>query len=414
MATVRWDPKAESVAQVATIEVTAYDAATTYTVTVNSVELANVTGNTSTTQTAADLATDWNLSTHAYATQITASNSGANLTLTADVSEVPFTASGAVAGGNGTIGNLSVDTTPTGPHTLTEAGNWSTGAVPSDGDTIVFEDSAVSALWDIDGLTTGNHTLEVRATYTGSIGLDRGGYERDAAGGNTTTTAPEYRTRYLTAGFSRIEVGGHTGAGVPANSPRVLVDNDRGGASQTVIYSTRSTGDSANEAPVRLLYAHADADIDVRGGAISIGLDAAGETATVGDVTVQGGSAYLGPGVTLTNFIQRDGSSALDIGAATVTKVSVHGGRLEVEGDKVITTLDVWAGDVECATAGNVTTANARGGRLVFSSAEAHTVPTLNIYRGARVEYDPDVTTVTTLNLADDGRTSLIASDSRG
>ncbi len=414
MATVYWEPKAAAVAQAATIEISAFDAATTYSLAVNNVTIAALAGNSTANQTATDLATAWNASTHIYASGVTAATNAANITFAGDVAEVPFTVAGNVSGGNGTIGNFTISTAPTGSHTLTEADNWSSGAIPSDGDTIVFADSAVSALWDLDGLTTGNHTLVVEGTYSGSIGLDRSAVETAAAGAGGNTTAPEYRTRYLTLDCTRIEIGGYTGSGRPSNSPRVLINNDRAGASQTVVYNTRPAGDDSNQTPVRLLFAHASADIDLRAGFVSVGLDAPAETATVGDVVVTNGSFFCGAGVTMGTYKQRNGDSALDIGAATVTSVSLHGGVLQIEGDQVITTLNVWDGRCHCATTGNVTTANARGGRLAFTSAEAHTVPTLNVYRGATVEYDPDVTTVTTLTVADDGVSAITVGDPRG
>lgn len=415
MATVYWDPKAETATQASTIEVSAFDAATTYSLIVNDVTLVSVPGNTSANQTVVDMETAWNASTHPYAVGVTAGNSAANLTLTSDAAEVPFTVTPSVSGGNGTLGNFTTGTAPTGPHTVTNPDNWSGGALPAANDTIVFADSDVSALWALDELTTGNHTLVVEASYEGSIGLDRGAFERDAAGGNTTTTAPEYRPRYLQLDCARVEIGRHVGQGRPAGSARLLIDNDRAGASQTVVYQTRESGDDSTEPPVRLLAANASANVDVRSGRVGIATDAPGETSTIGNVTVSDGAVYVGTGVTLSNFQQRGGTgSVLQLGAATVTSIELYSGRLQIEGDQIVTTLDVHGGDCHHAAGANVTTANARGGNLFFEGDEARTVSTLNLYRGATVQYDDGTVTVSALTLVDDGMNAITVSAARG
>lgn len=415
MPTVYWTPRARAVTQVDTVQITAYDANTTYSLAADGLTLVSVSGNTSANQTATDLSEAWNLSTHPYAATITASAATDTVTLTADAAEVPHIITSAASGGTGTIGNVTSSTAPTGPHTVTNGQNWSTGNVPADGDVIVIANSDVSLLWGLDGLSTGNHTLRVEATFTGRIGLDPRGLERDAAGGNITTSAPEYRQRYLELDFTRGEIGEHTGLGRPAGSQHLLINNTRSAASRLVVHTSQPAGDTATNPPIRYLAAHAGADVEVRDGVIGVAVALPGETSTIGNVTLDEGAAYIGPGVTISGtWEQRSGNSQLTLRAATLSAATVLDGSMRVEGNQVITALEVWGGTVICNTTGNVTTANARGGRLHFRSAEAHTVPTLNIYRGGSVQYDPDVTTVNTLAFPDDGPQMITVSEARG
>jgi hypothetical protein len=100
------------VAQVETLSVTAYDAASTYNVTIGGPGFADVTvnvpANTDADTTEADIATAINGS--AAGPFVTADASGADLTLTSARAGVPFTVSVSVTGGAGTIS--STNTTP--------------------------------------------------------------------------------------------------------------------------------------------------------------------------------------------------------------------------------------------------------------------------------------------------------------
>ena len=73
-----WTGQAPAVAQVTTIQVTAYAAGTTYTITVGGV-LISVIGQGTINATAAALAAAWNASTHPYCTGVTATVPGGTL-----------------------------------------------------------------------------------------------------------------------------------------------------------------------------------------------------------------------------------------------------------------------------------------------------------------------------------------------
>lgn len=197
MADKYWKPKAIAVAQVATVQVTGFDASTTYKLTVAGVDLVSEPGTTNADTTATNISNAWNNSTHPYATGITASVSTDTVTLTADVAEVPFTVTSSVSGGSGTIGSVTTTTSPTGPHTLDDATNWDGQTLPSSSDTIIFRDSSINVSWGLDGLSTTGHTLKIEQSYTGRIGLDWRAVATSADGATTDTGAQEYRAVYM-------------------------------------------------------------------------------------------------------------------------------------------------------------------------------------------------------------------------
>lgn len=409
MANKYWEPKAIGVAQVTTVTVGGTLSGETFTISVNGVAIASHTDtDTVIASTVADLVSDWNNSTHAYATGITAADASPDITLTADTAEVPFTITLNTPGGSATFSQAAT-TAPTGPHTLDEALNWNGEALPSNSDVLYFRDSDIDVAWGLAGLTTTGHTVIVEASYTGKIGLDRSGYATSADGQAVDTSATEYRQAYLQLDISRLEIGGHDGVGDPGGSQRLMIDNDRAGASQTTVYATSPNGSETGKPPVRLLAAHASAHFDIRG-RVGIAVDEPGETSTVGNVTVSEGGVNIGDGVTLTNFTQHEGESKLNLGAATVTQALVHGGNVILNGDQAITTLKVTGGRAEPSSTGTITTCEHEGGIVDYKvGTEARTVTTHQLHRGAELLTNDDVVTITNL-LEPDGPSTIVVS----
>lgn len=402
MATRYFEPKAIPVAQVSTVQVTAFDASTTYTLTVNGIAVVAVSGDASVNATATALQVAWEAATHPYASGITATVATDTVTLTGDTEEVPFVVVSSVAGGSGTIGSVAESTAPTGPHTIDDADNWDGGTLPSNSDVLVFRDLAIPVCWGLAGISTTGHTLKVDQSYSGKIGLDRGGYATSADGQTTDLTAQEYREVYLQLDCERIEIGGHQGIHDPGGSQRIMIDNDRASASTTIVHRTSSVGSEQGKPPVRLLYAHASADLDIRSGSIGIATDAPGETSTIGDVTLRAGTYVQGDGVTSTNFTQHTGTARISLGASTLTQALVHGGDAILDGDQIITTLKITGGRVESNTTGTIATVTHDAGTLDLTrSSEARTVTTYTPRRGATLIQDDDVITITNFNRPD-------------
>lgn len=412
MATKYWKGIAAAVAQVSTATVTAYDAATTYTITVgagNNTFAISAPGTTDANGTAAALRTAWNASTHPYCAGITAAGSGADVTLTADTAGVPFTVASSVAGGTGTFGAFSATTASAGPNDWSTAANWSDGAVPVNSDVVIFENNAIPVCWGLDQNTVDLGTLRIDQSYSGKIGLDRTKLATTSDGATTDSSVPEYREDYLIIGWDTGKIGEATGQGGTTGSQRLKLKNDKAGASITTVFGSASGSSEAGLPAIRFLAAHADADVVVRyaPGGFGVACDEATETATLGDLTVTDTSSSskvtIGAGTTITKFIQDGGANVIAGAAAAISEVEVNGGTLEIRGDLTITTLDIRGGVVDdrhIKSGGNaITTCDLWAGTLnLQGTSEARTIATLNYYAGT-LKADGDVVTLTSLNL---------------
>lgn len=409
MATKTWEPKALAVAQVSTVQVTAFDVTTTYDLVVNGVTVASTIGVTDADGTAAALAAAWEASTHPYTTGVTATSATDTVTLTG-TAEIPFTVTSVDTGGAGTIGSVSETTAATGPHTLDEPINWSGEALPVNDDVLVFRDSDSNVAWGLDGLSTTGHLLQVNQSYTGLIGLDWRGVATSADGAVIDPDAVEYRPIYLQLDCARIEIGEHSGIADPGGSQRCMIDNDRGSASQTVIFNTNTTSTENGKPPVRLKAAHADADIDVRSGVVGLAVDVPGETSTFGDVIVAAGQVISGDGVTLTNWTQNGGNNQININVATLTLALVRGGSLVIDGDQAITDLQIsGSGRVVSNTTGtitDVTHVNSGGFVDYTKSGETRTITNHQLAPGATFAPNGGVANITNL-LEPDGPSTI-------
>lgn len=413
MTTRVWQGQAPAVAQVDEIGVTAYDVATQYQLIVNSEIVASTSGGGSASAVASALASGWNAATgNPYATPITALATGSDVRFTADVAGNPFTVSGAVTGGTGTIGTATGVTSNAGPNDWGTAANWSGAAVPIAADDVVFRDSAVPVLWSLGQSGVTLASLVIEQSYTGTIGLNQRAVVTGAAGA-TNTGRPEYREDYLDIGWDECRIGEQVGPGAPAGSGRLKLDNAKSGASTTTVFDTGATPADANLPAVRLVLAHASADLLVRRapGGVGLAIDDPAETATAGDISVAdktgASQVFLGEGVTFDTWSQQGGENVIR-SAAAVTGITCLGGELAIEGSNYrITDLTVKGGTVypnSTPTGGDaITTLNIEGGTVdATRSREARTFGTVNLRDpGSTLIADDDVVTITTLNEPD-------------
>jgi trimeric autotransporter adhesin len=413
MTTKVWQGQAKAVAQVDKIAVSAYDAATQYQLKVNGEIIVATSGKATTAATAAALASGWNAVTgNPYAYTITALATGSDVQLTADVAGNPFTVAGAVTGGTGTIGSATGVTSNESPHDWANVKNWAPTGVPVAADDVVFRDSSSPVLWGLAQSGVTLTSLVIEQSYTGTIGLNKRQFVTGSAGEAATGRA-EYRADYLDIGWDAARLGENFSIGTAAGSQRLKLDNAKAGSSTTTVFQTASSSVDANQPAVRLLFANAGADLLVRSGAggVGVAVDDAGETSTVGDVSVSdpttASRVFLGEGVTLTNFTQ-DGGENVVRAAAAVTAVSCYGGILNTEGSGwSITTLNAKGGTVyanHTPTGGNAIGTIALDGGTVdgTQSREARTWGTVNLgVPGSSLRADDDVVTITTLNEPD-------------
>src|SRR3990172_3486273 len=212
--TISWRGDAPAVAQVATITVAGTWATN---------DIANliingkiVTFTVGGTQTAAAVVTGlvaaWNASLVAEHAEVTAADgAGDTITLTADTAGVPFT----VTTSETTVGDGALSGAATvvssGPKDASTLANWSGGALPGNGDTVVFENSSADCLYGLEALTAVTGAIIKRSmTHTGKVGLpswNANGYV-------------EYRPRFFKIGFASADLGSGEGPG----SGRFMLD----------------------------------------------------------------------------------------------------------------------------------------------------------------------------------------------
>lgn len=410
MTTRVWRGQAPAVAQIDAVAVTAYDAATQYQLLVGGEIVASASGGGTAAAVAAALASGWNAATgNPYARPITAADDTADVRFTADVAGNPFTVTTNATGGAGGFGAVTGETANAGPHDWSTAANWSGGAVPVNADDVFFRNTSSPVLWGLDQSAVTLASLAIEQSFTGVIGLNKRTVVTGAAGASVTGKA-EYRADYLDIGWDECRIGEMIGPGSPAGSGRLKLDNAKAGASETTIYNTSSSSADTNQPCVRLLAAHASADILIRSGSGGVGIatDDADETATVGDISVSDPTpatrVFVGEGVTLGTFTQ-DGGDNLLKAAAGVTGITVNGGQLAIEGSGyAVGTLIVNGGTCypnSLPTGGNaIGTVDLNGGIVDGTRSRApRTWAAVNLKApGSTLKADTTVLTITALN----------------
>jgi len=409
MATIYFLGTATAVAQVDTVQITADDAATTYTLTIgsgNNTAAVSVAGTgTGVNDTAAALQAAAAASTHPYFAAITFTVGTDTITMTAATAGVPFTAASSVAGGTGTIGAVANSTASAGPNDWSTAANWSAGAVPVADDDVILQDCSTNICWGLAQSAVDLDSLEIRRTYTGRIGLNYRAFATSADGATTDADALEYRATYLDIESDRVEIGAHSGVGSPTGSSRINLDlGDH--ACTCIVYATNTTSADTGRAPVRLLFNNAASILHVldAAGGVGIAADAPGEVSTLGTVymTPVSGSARLeiSAGVTWTTMYHSSGTSYVSA-ANSPTTIHMDGGVLYTRGQWTFTTGNMrggtWYHENAPAAGAAVTTLNLYAGTTIADQAsEARTWTTVNFHPDAKLQADGRILTITT------------------
>lgn len=365
MASPRWLGTAQKTTDVQSVQITAYHALTTYKLTVNEKDITAI-GSGSANAIAAALVAAWNASTEPEFEEITASQLTDTVILTCDTPGVPFVVSRSVSGGTGTMGSITTVTACTGPNFWDNAENWA-GNVPTSADTPVI-DGGASILYNIDpsidlaGLTIGPNFPE-----TSEIGLP----DLNPAG------YAEYRT-------TRLQLDGATNTTIQSRSRRIRLDF--GGTASTINVFSTGTAQNDGEAPLDIIAGHASTVIRVNEGTVWVA-GTVGDTATVGEIEVAGGTVRIGSGTTLTTLKQSGGTVDLQCAVTTVTKTD---GELVRRGAGAITTLRNRGGTVQDYGTGTITTLH-QGGEYDRAGLASLTITTGYLYVGSRTR-DPSGT----------------------
>jgi hypothetical protein len=384
MADTRWLGRAGEVAEVDTITMSgSWSAAETVTVSINGKDLVCVIG---TSVANADVATlvkeawegDTTLTdtTASYTpagggpaftefSQLTATVSGAAVTLTADTAGVPWGYSGSAPIANGITvtdnsgtgtATLASVTEATGPNFIDNADNWYADEVPgtSEATDVWVDNSDVSLLYGLFATAHDLTSLNVAANFTAEIGLPKtngGGY-------------PEFRPDYLIVNAAAVTIGYGDGSG----SGRIKLDSE----AVTTAVVVESTGSSAEPGLGALLWKGTDASntLRVQSGSVSVCIFN-GETAAITNVMVAAGTVEFGQGqATIETYTQQGGDVST---RSTFTAGTVSGGTLTLNG----------------AAAGS-STLIVDGGTLIHKSTGVMTALTLGGPSGPVLDCDQD------------------------
>jgi hypothetical protein len=200
------------------------------------------------------------------------------ITGTAATAGSPFTASVSSSGG-ATLTQAHV-VVNSSPSDVANPNNWSGATLPTTGDAVVFQASAVPALWNLTQFSgVAFASITVYMSYVGQIGLP----EYNANG------YLEYRSLYLqhAAGLVTIGIGSGQGAG--------LLQFDA--QTTATVWNVANAGTpTAGTYSVQLLNTNVFSVLEVSGGVVGVAMNP-GESATFASATIQGGSLDLGPTV---------------------------------------------------------------------------------------------------------------------
>jgi hypothetical protein len=420
MATLYFKGDATAVAQVDTIQITAFDAATTYSVDIGGV-VVSVIGNTSVNQTATDLhaaltgaSAEANTIYFDEGVTITWTVATDTVTATAFVPGVPFEITASVTGGTGTLSHTAEATASAGPHDWGTGDNWlntgtgAFGTAPVSGDDVVIENTSVNIVYGLDQNAVALDSLTIDQSYTGKIGLERLVFATSVDGDTTDGTKVEYREHYLKIGAEFLDIGRILGPGTQTGSSLLKINNVDAAASTQTIHNTATTGAGVQPA-VRLLNTHASSNLLIRSapGGVGIAIDEPGETTTYASIKVsdesQASRVFTGSGLTLTTWEQNGGNNSLRVvDDGTLTTLNMRGGVLSTNGDFTITTLNMVDGTLtanhERIGGVAVTTANLDGGLVdLRNSSTARTWTTVNLGVDGSMSADTNLT-ITTLN----------------
>lgn len=357
MAIVLWLPRQRARAQVDTLTVGSNTTGHTFIATINTkaVGYTAVSGDTTVTITAALLAllqacAEPEFRELAFALGSTTSK----INVTGPDDGAPFTLT---VSGTGTFSTTAA-TAPLSPSDVGDVLNYSTGALPGAGDTLVFEESAEDAKYNADALAGIALAAVVRrASHTGRIGLPP----------QNTNGYPEYRPTglELDAPSITIEIGPGDAAGqvriasVSSTAVTMLVEGDG---------TTAAVGDEV----VHVVGLPAASELRVLGASAAVAT-LAGQTAAVATLTAQSATLWLGKGVTLGDATLTNCVFSLECSHTALTMLSGGSGDVRGAASCANAGLKVYAGTLRWRSTGG--TGNSPvvggGGTIDFGQAPA-------------------------------------------
>jgi hypothetical protein len=314
--------------------------------------------------------------------ELVASDTATEISLTAATPGVPFTVAASTIDGGGTDDQtltLSEVFSSSGPNDWATPGNWSTGAVPDNGDDVFIEYSDASILYGLDQASVVLSSLNVAASFDGEIGLSR-------INTNNTDDYVEYRPQYLAIGAATVAIGSGRGDG----SGRIQLD--LGNTASAVTVRKTAPPIEFDLPSVLLTGSHAENTVTVVDGSVGIAI-VGGETAIVDTLRHAGGNVQVGPDVAL-DTVERAGEGELVVQChvGTLTQTS---GSTTVLGAGAIDALTLGGGRVDYRSTGDITSALLTDPRAVLdfsADLQPRTVANCTLQFGAVLDPHQTVT----------------------
>lgn len=304
--------------------------------------------------------------------------------------------------GAGTQGiTVTSQTTPTGRYHWNNADNWDTSSVPTDSDTVVFEDNANPVRYGLDQSAVTLTQLEIRKSYTGTIGLP----DTNAAG------YIEYLDTHLQIGASTVIIGEGEGVG----SERIRLD--LGSVAAAVYIHGTATPPDTGDYAVDLIGTNAANDLYVYQGSVSVGKNS-GDTSVIDDLLVgfdddqaSDVELFLGDDVTIDDATVH-GGRVINGGRASsaISSLLVTAGEVYLNGTDGLDQLDIEGGTVFYRSTGTLGGNTVVGGEGVLSfvgDLRAKTVTNPITCRGDAANVDDPQQSVSSLAIAYQSTTRL-------
>lgn len=301
----------------------------------------------------------------------------------------PFTVAKTTDSSLGTIATPVSDPSisPESPHDFDNADNWSGGAVPVTGDTIVFNGEAAEPLkYGLSQTGVAPAKIVIDSTFTKSIGLPSINTDNAAYPYN------EYRTTYLTLGTTAsldLDIDAR-------NAGNIRIDTN----TQAVTCAVLSSGASSETgvAPVSLRGNSSSSTYHIEDASVDICADT-GESGAASAVNVVGSRSIvrIGDSVSLTSLTVSGGNVTCD---SAITTLVATGGTVTTRGSGTITTATLDGGTLEPESTGTITTLTVGNGGVLDSSKTlvGKTITNIALYAGATFN-DPNGTITATNGL---------------
>jgi hypothetical protein len=388
VATLIWKGDSQPIAQVTRLSVGGtIEADDVFAITIGSKSLALTAGSTSAAAVAAAIVAAFNgLAPTQYPefAGITAVDAGGgDIDLVAKTAGVPFAVTLSTSEAGGTAADdqtftQNTTTPPSGGAFWSVAANWSTGAVPANGDDVIVQNSANPILYGLDQSAVTLASLVIDQSFTGTVGLPR-----TNAGGYV-----EYREQYLKIGATTITIGRGEGPG----SGRIKINTL---AVQTAI-NVIDSGNPAENGLKAILWkgTHASNAVVVNKGSFAAA-QFAGETATLATLkqgyranAAADSDVRLGAGCSLGSCAITKLGGTLEINSSFASLVQLRGETVILAGSPGA--LSIAGGAVRYKSGGTYTSAAIySGGELDFrQDLQPRTGTNTTLHKGATLR-DP-------------------------